>query len=111
MFFADDDVSLCKLMSAFLQRAGYTVNLVHDGLAAIEHIRTHNPRLVVLDIMLPEKDGFSVCRAVRANYNGSIIMFTALDTEVDEVAGLELGADDYIKKPISPRLLLASAYP
>jgi two-component system response regulator RstA len=103
----DDDVKLTELISAFLSENGYSVDVEHRGDVAINRILNEVPRLVVLDIMLPGADGLAVCRAVRAKYAGPIIMLTALNDDIDEVAGLELGADDYLGKPIKPRLLLA----
>jgi len=103
----DDDVKLTELVSAFLRDNGYYVEVEHRGDVAIERIVKSQPRLVVLDIMLPGADGLAVCRAVRARYSGPIIMLTALNDDIDEVAGLEIGADDYLGKPIKPRLLLA----
>ena len=103
----DDDVKLTELISAFLRDNGYYVEVEHRGDVAIERIVKSQPRLVVLDIMLPGADGLAVCRAVRARYSGPIIMLTALNDDIDEVAGLEIGADDYLGKPIKPRLLLA----
>jgi DNA-binding response OmpR family regulator len=83
------------------------VTLVNRGDVAIELIREDQPDLVVLDIMLPVKDGFDVCREVRGFYHGPILMMTARDQEMDEVLGLELGADDYVTKPIKPRAMLS----
>ncbi len=103
----DDDLKLTELISDFLRENGYQVDVEHRGDTAIERIIKEQPRLVVLDIMMPGADGLAVCRAVRAQYSGPIIMLTALNDDIDEVAGLELGADDYLGKPIKPRLLLA----
>ncbi|MEM7256552.1 MAG: winged helix-turn-helix domain-containing protein, partial [Pseudomonadota bacterium] len=78
-----------------------------DGHAAIDAIDNSSPDLVILDLMLPGQDGLSVCREVRPRYHGAILMLTALDDDIDEVAGLETGADDYLAKPVRPRVLLA----
>lgn len=103
----DDDASLTDLVSRFLADNGYPTEVVDDGLTAIDTIRRSPPRLVVLDVMLPGADGLAVCRSIRAEYPGPILMLTALADDIDEVAGLELGADDYLAKPVRPRVLLA----
>lgn len=103
----EDDMSLAEWFSDYLTEHGYLVTLVNRGDAAIELIREDQPDLVVLDIMLPVKDGFDVCREVRGFYHGPILMMTARDQEMDEVLGLELGADDYVTKPIKPRAMLS----
>ena len=104
----EDDVKLAELMRDFLQTAGgYAVEMEHRGDAAVERVLRERPDLVVLDIMLPGKDGLTVCRELRPRFDGPIIMLTALGDEIDEVVGLELGADDYLAKPSSPRRLLA----
>lgn len=103
----DDDISLCELMSSYLSRSGFDVETCNDGEPSIEAARSNPPDLIVLDLMLPGMDGLTVCRHIRGFFDGPIVMFTALEEEIDEVAGLETGADDYIKKPVSPRLLLA----
>lgn len=107
LLLVDDDIKLTELVAAFLRENGYLVQVEHRGDNAIDRILKEQPRLVVLDIMLPGADGLAVCRAVRPKYAGPIIMLTALNDDIDEVAGLELGADDYLGKPIKPRLLLA----
>jgi DNA-binding response OmpR family regulator len=83
------------------------VTLVNRSDMAVELIKADNPSLVVLDIMLPVQDGFDVCREVRSFYHGPILMMTARDQEMDEVLDLELGADDYVTKPVKPRVLLS----
>ena len=103
----DDDEQLVALVSQFLEANGFETRAVGTGTAAIDEIRRRPPRLVVLDIMLPGADGLEVCRAVRQDYTGPILMLTALSDDIDEVAGLELGADDYLGKPVKPRVLLA----
>ncbi len=103
----DDDVRLCEMIASYLSNYEYEVSSCHSGDVAIELIRTTAPDLVILDLMLPGTDGLSVCRAVRNDYLGRILMLTALDDSADEIAGLETGADDYMAKPVSPRLLLA----
>jgi DNA-binding response OmpR family regulator len=103
----EDDMSLAEWFSDYLTEHGYVVTLVNRGDAAVELIKEDQPDLVVLDIMLPVKDGFDVCREVRGFYHGPILMMTARDQEMDEVLGLELGADDYVTKPIKPRAMLS----
>jgi two-component system response regulator RstA len=103
----DDDDSLNRLVQQYLQDNGFRVSVVVDGNAAINEINHNPPDLVVLDLMLPGQDGLSVCRQVRPGFNGAILMLTALDDDIDEVAGLETGADDYLAKPVRPRVLLA----
>lgn len=103
----EDDMSLAEWFSDYLTEHGYLVTLVNRGDTAVELIREDQPDLVVLDIMLPVKDGFDVCREVRGFYQGPILMMTARDQEMDEVLGLELGADDYVTKPIKPRAMLS----
>jgi len=103
----EDDMSLAQWFSDYLTEQGYLVTLVNRGDMAVELIKTDTPDFVVLDIMLPVKDGFDVCREVRSFYHGPILMMTARDQEMDEVLGLELGADDYVTKPVKPRVLLS----
>lgn len=103
----EDDMSLAEWFSDYLTEHGYLVTLVNRGDMAVELIKADNPDLVVLDIMLPGKDGFDVCREARSFYYGPILMMTARDQEMDEVLGLELGADDYVTKPVKPRVLLS----
>lgn len=103
----DDDHSFTKLVHKYLSDAGFSVAVCHSGLAAVDYVAQQTPRLIVLDVMMPELDGLQTCKQVRSHYHGPILMLTALDEEVDEIIGLELGADDYLRKPISPRLLLA----
>ncbi len=103
----EDDVRLAELVGEYLRAAGYQVRLQHDGAGAPEIILEWEPDLVLLDLMLPGQDGLSICRQVRPHFSGSILMLTSLEDEVEQVVGLEMGADDYVPKPASPRLLLA----
>jgi len=103
----EDDMSLAEWFGDYLGEQGYLVTLATRGDTAIELIEADQPDLVILDIMLPVKDGFEVCQAIRSFYRGPILMMTARDHETDEVLGLELGADDYVVKPIKPRVLLS----
>lgn len=103
----EDDMSLAEWFCDYLSDQGFLVSLVNRGDVAIELIETDMPDLVILDIMLPVKDGFDVCREIRGFYTGPVLMMTARDQETDEVLGLELGADDYLTKPVKPRVLLS----
>ena len=105
----EDDSRLASLVAEYLrERGGYAVSIVGDGLEAIDAIENQNPNLVVLDIMLPGIDGLEVCRRNQCNgYKGAVLMLTARGEDVDEVIGLEIGADDYVAKPARPRVLLA----
>lgn len=103
----EDDERLGRLTAEYLRKQGLEVDLERDGLRGRHRILSEAPDLVVLDVMLPGEDGLSVCRAVRPDYAGPILMLTARGEELDQVLGLELGADDYVVKPVSPRLLLA----
>lgn len=104
---AEDDRTLAETLAYNLQREGYAATIVRTGLEAVVAARSQQPDLILLDLMLPEIDGFDVCRTVRAESAVPIIMLTARDSEVDRVLGLELGADDYVVKPFSLRELLA----
>jgi two-component system OmpR family response regulator/two-component system response regulator RstA len=103
----EDDLELASLVVSRLEREGYEVAHVTDGAVARDTILSTSPDVVLLDVMLPSLDGFAVCRAVRASYRGVIVMLTARDEDADEVLGLELGADDYLVKPVRPRVLVA----
>lgn len=103
----DDEPNIVDLTTMYLQREGFHVQSAGDGLTALEMIAEGAPALIVLDIMLPEMDGFEVCRRVRAESDVPILMLTARDDDVDKIVGLELGADDYLTKPFNPRELVA----
>ena len=103
----DDEVNILDLTRLYLEREGYRVEDAMDGQQALDKIDSFEPALVILDIMLPEVDGFEVCRRVRAESDVPIIMLTARDDDVDKIVGLELGADDYVTKPFNPRELVA----
>ena len=103
----EDDERLAELTAEYLRKNDYEVTIESRGDNAESRILNERPDLVVLDVMLPGKDGFEVCRAVRPLYSGVILMLTARDEDFDQILGLELGADDYIAKPVQPRLLLA----
>jgi len=103
----EDETSLADTVRYNLEREGYAVTVATDGRAALERFRAESPTLVILDLMLPEVSGLDVCRAIRAESHVPIIMVTAKDSEADKVAGLELGADDYVTKPFSVRELVS----
>jgi DNA-binding response OmpR family regulator len=103
----DDDVKTVELVKLYLNRDGYRVMTAYDGIEALRLARTGRPDLIVLDLMLPGMDGLEVCRTLRNESDVPIIMLTAMTTDQDKLTGLELGADDYITKPFSPRELAA----
>jgi DNA-binding response OmpR family regulator len=103
----EDEPKVCELIKAYLVKDGDDVVIAGDGKAAIEQFKLFKPDLILLDLNLPELDGLEVCRIIRKQSNVPIIMLTARDQEVDKVVGLEIGADDYVTKPFSPRELAA----
>ena len=103
----EDEESLADSIRYNLEREGYAVSVVTDGRRALERFRADPPSLVILDLMLPEVSGLDVCRTIRSTSDVPIIMVTAKDSEADKVAGLELGADDYVTKPFSMRELVS----
>ncbi len=103
----EDEEVLADTVRYNLEREGYSVTIAPDGRRALERFRSDAPALVILDLMLPELSGLDVCRAIRAESDVPIIMVTAKDAEADKVAGLELGADDYVTKPFSVRELIS----
>ena len=103
----EDDERLAALTKDYLESNGLIVSVEGDGSRAIERIKSEQPDLVVLDLMLPGEDGLAVCRIVRPHYKGPILMLTARTEDLDQVLGLEMGADDYVAKPVRPRVLLA----
>ncbi|HET8706118.1 MAG TPA: response regulator [Pseudomonadales bacterium] len=103
----EDDERLAALTKEYLDSNGLAVDVVGDGNDAIKRIVEQQPDLVVLDLMLPGSDGLEVCRSVRSQYHNPILMLTARTDDVDQVLGLEMGADDYVAKPVRPRVLLA----
>ncbi|MGI8181857.1 response regulator [Staphylococcus epidermidis] len=104
----DDEQSIVTLLKYNLETAGYIVEVAYDGEEALKKVETEQPELIVLDVMLPKKDGIEVCKTIRSDKNlVPILMLTAKDDEFDRVLGLELGADDYMTKPFSPREVVA----
>lgn len=102
----DDDLTVAEVVAGYLERAGYDVDRAGDGPAALESAAARRPDLVVLDLMLPGMDGLEVCRRLRARGPVPVIMLTARGDEDDRILGLEVGADDYVTKPFSPRELV-----
>ena len=103
----DDEPRITRLVRDYLENAGFAVTAAHDGAEALMRARTERPDLVVLDLGLPGLDGLDVTRSLRRDSGVPIIMLTARDDEADRIVGLELGADDYVTKPFSPRELVA----
>ncbi|MFS8096628.1 response regulator transcription factor [Lentzea alba] len=104
---AEDDPKQSHLIRAYLEHEGHRVLVARDGRAALDLARSREPDLVVLDVLMPEVDGLDVCRVLRAESRVPILMLTARSTEADLLLGLDLGADDYVVKPYSPRELVA----
>lgn len=104
----DDEPHITQLAQMYLEREGFNIEAVADGQAALDAVERLQPALVVLDVMLPEVDGFDVCRKLRQENNPVlIVMLTARDDDIDKIVGLEIGADDYMTKPFNPRELVA----
>ena len=103
----EDDKRLSAVVAEYLQKQGLKVEIEFRGDTAVERILSLQPDLVILDLMLPGLDGLEVCKQVRSQYDKPILMLTARDEDFDQVVGLELGADDYVIKPVQPRVLLA----
>jgi two-component system alkaline phosphatase synthesis response regulator PhoP len=103
----EDEANIVNLVRAYLEREGFVVETATDGRAALQQARANHPHLIVLDLMLPGMDGLEVCRRLRQESAVYILMLTAKSEEADRIVGLELGADDYLTKPFSPRELVA----
>lgn len=103
----EDDRRLAGLIRDYLQQEGYQVAVERRGDRAMQRVLHERPELVVLDLMLPGKDGLALLQHIRADFHGAVLIMTARENDMDQVAGLEMGADDYVKKPIEPRVLLA----
>lgn len=103
----DDDVELCEMLVEYLVSESFVVDTVHDGLTGISKARSKNYDAIVLDVMLPKMDGFSVLQELRKSITTPVIMLTAKGEDVDRIVGLEMGADDYLPKPCNPRELVA----
>jgi len=107
LLLVEDDARLANSTREYLESNGYDVTVEYRGDTAVHRILRDTPDLVILDLMLPGLDGLDVCRSVRPNYAAPILMLTARDDSMDQVVGLEIGADDYVVKPVVPRVLLA----
>ncbi len=103
----DDEANIVELVRMYLEKEGFQVAVARDGAQALAMAADRPPALMVLDLMLPQVDGWEVCRRIRANSDLPIIMLTARDDDIDKIVGLELGADDYLTKPFNPRELVA----
>ncbi|MCE4069865.1 response regulator [Pseudomonas sp. GD04087] len=103
----EDDQRLAELTQDYLESNGLAVSIESHGGKAVERVLAERPDLVVLDLMLPGEDGLSICKRLRPDYDGPILMLTARTDDMDQVQGLEMGADDYVCKPVRPRVLLA----
>ncbi|MBE2200976.1 MAG: response regulator transcription factor [Anaerolinea sp.] len=104
---ADDEANIRELARLYLEQDGFQVTAVANGVQALAQIKQSPPDLLVLDLMMPEMDGWEVCRRLRMNSNLPILMLTARDDDIDKIVGLEMGADDYLTKPFNPRELVA----
>lgn len=104
---AEDDSRLANLVKDYLNNHGYGVVVESAGVSVVRKVKDLNPDIVILDIMLPGKDGLTICKELRPQYPGPILMLTARNADMDQVLGLEFGADDYVIKPAEPRVLLA----
>ncbi len=103
----EDDRRLSGLIAAYLSRSGLVIRTATEGRPALEQCQLKHPDAVILDLMLPDMNGIDVCRELRQFYSGPILILTASGNDVDQIVGLEIGADDYIIKPVEPRVLLA----
>jgi DNA-binding response OmpR family regulator len=103
----DDEQNIRDLASLYLEKEGFTVETAENGRAAVERFAQVQPALVILDVMMPEMDGFDVCRELRREHDVPILMLTARSDDIDKIVGLELGADDYMTKPFNPREMVA----
>lgn len=107
LLLVEDDESLASLLEEYLQRHGFLVSILYRGSKVVETVLRDKPDLVILDLMLPDASGLDVCRELRVVWRGPIMMLTAMKDDADIVVGLEVGADDYVGKPVTPRVLLA----
>jgi len=103
----EDDLRLSELVSRYLENNGFRVTIINGGDQVVEQVNRESPDLLILDLGLPGQDGLSICRQVRATYRNPILILTARSNDIDHVLGLELGADDYVIKPVEPRVLMA----
>lgn len=102
----EDDTEICRLLRLFLETEGYAISFSHHGIEAVEKIRNSKPELLILDVMLPGQDGIQVCKQAREFYQGPVLMLTACEDDISELTAFKVGADDYVRKPIKPDVLL-----
>lgn len=107
LLIAEDDSRLADLVKSYLEANNYCVTIEADGNRVPERVRQEKPDMLILDIMLPGKDGLTLCQMLRPEFDGPILMLTARNEDADQILGLEFGADDYVIKPVEPRILLA----
>jgi DNA-binding response OmpR family regulator len=107
LLLVEDDVRLAQLIKEYMGQHSFIIDIEGRGDTAVQRIIDEQPDLVILDLMLPGLDGMDVCRQIRPQYKNPVLMLTARDEDIDQVLGLELGADDYVIKPVKPRVLLA----
>lgn len=107
IYIADDEINICNIIKSFLVKAGFDVEIFKDGRSILEAFSERQADMLVIDIMMPEIDGYSVCSQIRTKSSVPIIIVSAKDTETDKIAGLTLGCDDYLTKPFSPLELIA----
>lgn len=107
LYIIEDDTKLREMLAEYMTNQGFQVTTFATGETAPEQILLNQPDLVLLDLMLPGENGLTICRQIRAQFLGKILMLTASDDDFDHVAALEMGADDFVNKPIKPRVLLA----
>lgn len=107
IYIADDEINICNIIKSFLLRDGFDVEIFTDGRSVLEAFNEKQPDLLVLDIVMPELDGFTLCSLIRFKSSVPIIIVSAKDTEADKITGLKLGSDDYLTKPFSPLELIA----
>lgn len=107
LLIVEDDEALASLLREYLQRHGFIVSLLYKGSSVVETVLEIKPDLVILDLMLPDASGLDICRELRSSWRGPVLMLTAMKDDADIVVGLEVGADDYVGKPVTPRVLLA----
>ena len=103
----DDDEDLSLLIKSYLSEYSFNVDILTSGEYAVEYITSNDPSLIILELMLPHQDGLSICQEIRKQYQGIILMLTASSDDMDHVAALEIGVDDFLQKPVHPRVLLA----
>ncbi|MGE5627334.1 MAG: response regulator transcription factor [Solirubrobacterales bacterium] len=101
IYIVDDEINICNIIKSFLVKENFEVEIFHEGTSLMEAVNENEPSLIILDIMMPGIDGYSLCSQIREHYSVPIIMLSARDTEPDKIAGLTIGADDYLTKPFS----------